>query len=211
VTYKIESCAHPHHSAGLLGQKIRTFCAGAGRDGAAARARSSPANWQERRRGRAGRSAAPLRLRPPADQTAGRSRALRRPGRPVPRFLVGSLLYSQPVPKAPPLAAVALLNLEAAGDKKLKAMKHAADAVEPVWALAYARHKLDHWPTQAEYAAFWKISDRKAQHEWAAFRRAFPGEETPLRIAKLFYAEVGRRVEDHSTALSTAVPELVPA
>jgi hypothetical protein len=110
-----------------------------------------------------------------------------------------------------PLTAVAFLNLQAAGEKKLPAMKHAADAIQPIWGMAFARHKLDHWPSQAEYAAFYEMSERKAQHEWAAFRRAFPGEQSPERIARLFYAEVGKRVEDHSTALSAAVPGLTVA
>jgi hypothetical protein len=88
----------------------------------------------------------------------------------------------------------------------------AARAIEPIWALAYARHKLDHWPNQAEYASFWEISERQAQREWARFREAFPTEESPERLARWLYSEVASRIEDRSSVLSvTAPPELQPA
>lgn len=111
-----------------------------------------------------------------------------------------------------PLTAIAFLNLQAAGEGKLRSYKHAAEACEPIWLLAYARHKLDHWPTQAEYAAFWKISERSAQREWALFRRGFPTEESPERLARWLYSEVAARIEDRSTALSVIAPrDLQPA
>lgn len=95
------------------------------------------------------------------------------------------------------------MNLQNAGVGKLRSMKEAAAACEPVVALAIARKQLGHWPSQSEYAQHWKISERTAQYEWALFRKAFPEEESPERLAKQLYAEVGAdRIEDRSAAFS---------
>lgn len=113
-----------------------------------------------------------------------------------------------------PLVAVAVINLQVAGEGKLKSMKHAADACQTIWALAYANYKLDlgHWPTQAEYADYWKISERTAQREWANFRKAFPTEENPENLARWLTSEVAARIADQSTALTVNAPgDLVPA
>ncbi len=61
---------------------------------------------------------------------------------------------------------------------------------------AQMRDEGDGWPTQAEYAAWWKISERQAQREWELFKRAFPGEESPDRIAQLMVANYGRRLAE---------------
>jgi hypothetical protein len=91
-------------------------------------------------------------------------------------------------------------------------MKQAANACEPVFLLALARHKLDRWPTQAEYAELAGINERTAQRQWASFRQAFPQEESPERFARAVYAEFGRRVADRSAlTVSPAPPELQPA
>ena len=128
---------------------------------------------------------------------------------------VGALGYPpKQMARQLPLTAIAYLNLQAAGEKRIKAMRHAADACATIWALAYANYKLDlgRWPTQAEYAEYWNISERSAQREWANFRNAFPTEEDPEGLARWFTSEVAARIEDRSTALTvTAPPELVPA
>ncbi len=111
-----------------------------------------------------------------------------------------------------PLTIVAMLNLMEAGDGRVKAIHNAARVGTTVCQLAMTARKLDHWPTQAEYAADWKISDRKAQLEWALFRRAFPGEESPDRVAEWLNNQIGRRVEKETSALTApAPPDLVPA
>jgi hypothetical protein len=108
------------------------------------------------------------------------------------------------------LTAIAYVNLVDAGEGHLKAIKHAANACTPIAGLAIARSELGYWPTQTEYAAHWKISERKAQLEWAAFRRAFPGEQTPERFAKLLYADAGPKIERSVVLTSPAPPELQP-
>jgi hypothetical protein len=111
-----------------------------------------------------------------------------------------------------PLAAVATANLRAAGVGKFASIKQAADVCALLLALAQAHRSLGHYPSQAEYAAYLKISERKAQREWALFRKAFPDEESPERLARWVYTEVGRRIDDTSSALSVAAPaDLVPA
>jgi hypothetical protein len=113
---------------------------------------------------------------------------------------------------AQPLVIVAMENLIDAGDSRLSALKNAAIVGANVCALGITARALEHWPTQAEYAAYWKISDRKAQQEWALFRRAFPGEDSPDRIARWVYTEVGRRVEEKTAPLWVpAPPRLQPA
>lgn len=108
--------------------------------------------------------------------------------------------------KPKPLALVALENLIEGGDNQLKAMKNAGAACATVCSLAIIARKLDHWPTQVEYAAYFNISERKAQQEWALFRRAFPGEDSPDRIARWVHNEVGRRVEKNTAPLTVPAP-----
>lgn len=108
-----------------------------------------------------------------------------------------------------PLVAVATINFMEDGDSRLKAIKNAGAVGTTVVGLALTARKMDHWPTQAEYAADWKISERKAQQEWALFRRAFPGEESPDRIAKWLVTEMGRRIEERSAPLTAPAPPFV--
>lgn len=111
-----------------------------------------------------------------------------------------------------PLTTVAFLNLNADGVGKLAAMKQAADACATIWAVANAAEKLGHYPSQAEYAETWDVSERTAQREWALFRRAFPTEETPERLARLLMSEPDRRLDDASSALTMPAPaDLLPA
>jgi hypothetical protein len=163
------------------------------------------------------------------DGQAGRRRACARPAaspswprsfrRPVlapplphPHAFVGRLRYARVMAKELPLVAVAMVNLIESGDSRIKALKNAGAVGTTVCSLAIAARKLDHWPTQTEYAAYWKISERKAQQEWALFRRAFPGEESPDRIARWLHNELGRRVEEKTAPLTVpAPPDLVLA
>lgn len=116
------------------------------------------------------------------------------------------------MPRDLPLAAVATINLRASGVGKLASMKQAADVCGLLWALANSTHHLGHYPSQAEYAAEWKISERTAQREWALFKRAFPTEESPERLARWLLSESSRRIEDASSALAVTAPsDLIPA
>ena len=91
-------------------------------------------------------------------------------------------------------------------------MAAAASACATVASLAIAKHQLGHWPTQAEYAAYWKLSERRAQREWHASREAFPGERTPESLARHVLAEASHRLDNQAAALSVPAPDgLVPA
>jgi len=120
------------------------------------------------------------------------------------------------------LHTVAFLNIEKAAGrpktglqslKSFRSMKAAADAVEPIWGLAMARKKLGTWPNQAEYAAFWGISERSAQREWAAFRKGFPDEESPERLARWLYSEISEKIDSKAAALTVEIKpaDLQPA
>jgi hypothetical protein len=109
-----------------------------------------------------------------------------------------------PRKRSPTLAEVAFLNLRAEYggglSGTLKATKKSAEAVATFAALSMAAvngASEDGWPTQAEYAAYWKITERQAQREWALVRRAFPSEDSPDRIAR-------QLANDHRARLSRA-------
>ncbi|MEJ7788049.1 MAG: hypothetical protein WKF96_24885 [Solirubrobacteraceae bacterium] len=82
--------------------------------------------------------------------------------------------------------------------RELRVIRDAGEVCADLWALAFTAVELGHWPTQAEYAAHWKITDRTAQRQWARFRLAFPGEESPDRVARLVRDEIDRRINDSS-------------
>jgi hypothetical protein len=105
-----------------------------------------------------------------------------------------------------PLVALAAAGLRQAGDGKVRYMTNAARVMTLLWQLAYCAHQLEHYPTQAEYAEYWKITDRTAQREWALFRRAFPEEESPERLAQWLRAEMSKRIDQHTSALAVAAP-----
>jgi hypothetical protein len=119
------------------------------------------------------------------------------------------------MPRKLPLGVIAVANLADSGESKIKAMLHAGQACATIYALALAHHKLalGRWPTQAEYAEFWGESERSAQREWAAFRRAFPSEESPERLARWLLSEISSKIESkQSEAFTvTAPPDLQPA
>jgi len=131
----------------------------------------------------------------------------------IPTASVGILVYSGLMPPKPlPLSVVALVNLHESGMSKLKSIHKAAAVCASLWQITYTWQKLGHYPTQAEYADEWKVSERSVQREWALFKQAFPGEESPERLARWMLSEINRRIEDSSTALTvTAPPDLVLA
>lgn len=108
--------------------------------------------------------------------------------------------------RSPTLGEVAFRNLEAAGYGRIRAMKKASEALTTVSCLAIAASRSENgFPTQAEYAAYWKLSERSAQREWDLFRKAFPGEDSPERLARLVVSEYAARLaktEDPSLAFS---------
>jgi hypothetical protein len=89
------------------------------------------------------------------------------------------------------LAEVAAQNLRVThGYRTLPAMKAAADACATVACLAIAGHVAlsegREWPTQREYAKYWKLPQRTAEKQWADWRKAFSflNEQTPDRMAR---------------------------
>jgi hypothetical protein len=113
--------------------------------------------------------------------------------------------------KSLPLTGVAYLNLKAKGWGTTKSMLGAAKACETIcaWAIAYQLGDFDEWPTQVEYARYWKINERTVRRELDRFHEAFPGEESPERLARWLASEVKGRMsrDDFSPALSVRAPE----
>jgi hypothetical protein len=90
------------------------------------------------------------------------------------------------------------------------AASKSAQACSTAWALAHAAHKLGRWPSQQEYAEYWKITDRTAQREWARFREVFPGAESPDDLARYLASELGKRMANRDSA-ATALGVIAPA
>jgi hypothetical protein len=110
-----------------------------------------------------------------------------------------------------PLQGIAYLNLRARGYGLIRAGRGAVAGCLPVVQLAIAREHVGHWPSQAEYARYWNLKERTAQRHWAQFRDAFPGEETPERLAKLIFAEYQGRLSEDCVFTEPAPAELQPA
>ena len=114
--------------------------------------------------------------------------------------------------RPPTLGEIAFLNLRnGEGYGTVQAMKKAAEACTTIACLAIAAIKSpeDGFPTQLDYAAYWKLSERTAQREWALFKKAFPGEESPERLARWLASEYAARLskrEDASVAFSAEAP-----
>ena len=99
------------------------------------------------------------------------------------------------------LAEVGIARLKQDGVGTIKAFKLTADALATPVALAIAQVKgagVDVWtqPTQAEYAAFWKLPLRTAQREWALYRHVFGEEARPETVAARLVLDYGRRLEE---------------
>lgn len=102
-----------------------------------------------------------------------------------------------------PLAAVVTQKfIENEGMSLMRATVNAGKVCTTIVALAIAARDVGHWPTQAEYADYWKQSLRSAQREWALFHRAFPEEKSPDRIAQRLFAEMSARLDDPKTPLA---------
>lgn len=74
-------------------------------------------------------------------------------------------------------------------------MREAAKALMYMRNWAVARDELGKPPTALEYAAYWKVSERTAWRDRAAFSKAFPDEQDPGRLLALAAAQrdpVGR-------------------
>lgn len=110
----------------------------------------------------------------------------------------------------PTLAEVAVTNLRNSGVGPIASVKKASDALGTAVALAIAALRGaatdGGWPTQAEYATYWKITERTAQREWALFRQAFPNETSPDRLARWLTVEYRRRLEQGDTSLVLSLP-----
>lgn len=99
-----------------------------------------------------------------------------------------------------PLAAVITARFkENEGMGLMRATVNAGKVCTLLVTLAWAARDLGHWPTQREYADYWNESRSSAQREWALFKRAFPEEESPDRIAKEVLAQMGGRLDDPRT------------
>lgn len=81
------------------------------------------------------------------------------------------------------LMEVAFRNLRAAGLSRTRAITGAAKACEYIWAWAHVARDLGRDPTRLEYAQYWKFTERHAYQELDVFKRAFPTERDPLRLA----------------------------
>jgi hypothetical protein len=118
------------------------------------------------------------------------------------------------MPRRPTLATIAAANLRAS-EPDLRTTQRifvASQAVVTIWQLATAATALGEWPTKGQYAAHWRIDERTAEREWARFRRAFPTESSPERLARWLQTEALQRTDDSSAALSVlAPPDLLPA
>lgn len=110
---------------------------------------------------------------------------------------------------------VAATNLILQGDGKLKSLTTAGriGSILAQLIVCARNYDGDGWPTQADYAAYWKITDRTAQREWALFRRAFPGEDGPDRIAQAIVHQQGARrvAENPASVMSLPAPPALTA
>ena len=99
------------------------------------------------------------------------------------------------------------MDLRAQGYGTIRAMKAAADALTTAAALAIAASRSENgFPTQAEYAAYWKQSERSAQREWERFRKAFPGQDGPERLAKAILGEYSGRLAREDPSIAFGLP-----
>jgi hypothetical protein len=112
------------------------------------------------------------------------------------------------------LSIVLLQETQRAGRRlsvgeKLKAAKTASDVVGFVVELAIAHANGagsdGDWPTQLEYAAYWKITDRTAQRRWKLYREVMRDaglSEDPYVLAKALFAEYSRRLADADASVT---------
>jgi hypothetical protein len=95
-----------------------------------------------------------------------------------------------------------------------RASKAAADAVALPVAIAIAYEAgagADGWPSQLEYAAWWKVSERSAQREWATFRRVFGESVDPYELAQAIYANYRSRLRQQDVSVAYDLPSALLA
>jgi len=107
------------------------------------------------------------------------------------------------------ISATATRNLLATDRKPHRAVLDAAKAASTVVLLALLAQQLDHWPSQKEYAQAYEMSERKAQMQWELFREAFPGEESPVRMAE--WLNNHARPKDQSAVFTAPTPPFLAA
>jgi hypothetical protein len=67
------------------------------------------------------------------------------------------------------------------------------------------------WPTQQEYAVWWKVTERTAQREWARYRQLLGAEADPYALAKAIYAEYSTRLRERDLSVAYDAPETLLA
>lgn len=77
------------------------------------------------------------------------------------------------------------------------------------WAIC--RRDLGRRPEVAEYASWWHLSERAAYYSLSDFRKAFPDEDGPDRIALSLLDRADELVENVAGILSLPPGELSPA
>jgi hypothetical protein len=92
--------------------------------------------------------------------------------------------------------AVAMRNLVNSGMKKPLAAVAAGKALAVLWKFLVAGQSLNHWPTQHEYADYWNETRRTAERDWERFRRAFPTQQSPRKLAELVRAQRPAQIPD---------------
>ena len=100
------------------------------------------------------------------------------------------------------LAEVAIANLRGDGMSTLKATVKAAEACTTIWTWAITAHELGRWPEVTEHARHWRQTERTSYRELALFRRAFPTEHTPQRLAGVLDAQVADWLDRQGVVLS---------
>jgi hypothetical protein len=111
------------------------------------------------------------------------------------------------------LGDVAAINLLATGERSVRATMKAARVGVFLWCLARQFEDTGEWPTQAAYAEHWRLNERTAERDWAAFHDVFPGEPSPERLGRWVVSEraAGRAQTQASTLGALAPPDLIAA
>jgi hypothetical protein len=105
------------------------------------------------------------------------------------------------------------------GLSPVKAISYGGDAITLAVALAVAHLRgvgEDGWPTQAEYAEHYEMTERSAQREWQRFRQVFGPDADPYALARALEDEMmpalqrlaqleGKPVEGLDAAVSARV------
>ncbi len=125
-----------------------------------------------------------------------------------------SATFWQTMTRAPrTLGEIAAYNLwQAEGGGRMaqvKATVKGAHAVSFLWTWAYTMRKLGRPPTRAERAAEWKQSEREVYRDLALFRKAFPGEESPDRLAAWMNDQSDELVKRAADALRLIAPSFL--